>query len=157
MLTIIQAPTDQVPRDQIPAGACLCEFCTGKCCRYLALPIEEPTTWEDFDDLRWYLAHGNISVFVDGGTWYLTVFSTCNHLLPDNRCGIYEDRPRICRDYSTDDCEYDDYYTYEQIFEHDDQIWEYAEAILGPRTAPTPTLKHQSRRVGLRAMLPSRM
>ena len=27
----------------------------------------------------------------------------CPHLLPDNRCGVYEDRPKVCRDYSADE------------------------------------------------------
>ena len=26
----------------------------------------------------------------------------CEHLLADNRCGVYEDRPKICRDYAAD-------------------------------------------------------
>ncbi|RMF80705.1 MAG: YkgJ family cysteine cluster protein, partial [Planctomycetota bacterium] len=33
----------------------LCEHCTGFCCRYIALPIEEPETRQDYDDIRWYL------------------------------------------------------------------------------------------------------
>ena len=31
----------------------------------------------------------------------------CQHLLPDGRCNIYEDRPTICRSHSNDYCEYD--------------------------------------------------
>lgn len=27
----------------------------------------------------------------------------CPHLTPDNRCGIYEDRPKVCRDYGADE------------------------------------------------------
>lgn len=27
----------------------------------------------------------------------------CPHLLPNNRCGVYENRPRICRDYQPDE------------------------------------------------------
>lgn len=26
----------------------------------------------------------------------------CPHLLPSNRCAVYEDRPQICRDYQAD-------------------------------------------------------
>jgi uncharacterized protein len=26
----------------------------------------------------------------------------CEHLLPDNLCAVYEDRPKICRDYQAD-------------------------------------------------------
>lgn len=123
-------------RDELPANANLCEYCTGKCCRYIALPIETPTEWKDFDEIRWFLAHKDISVFVDGGSWYLMAHRDCNHLLPDNRCGIYYDRMQVCRNYTTAKCEYDDDYTYEKIFENDMQIWEYAEAILGPEKVP---------------------
>lgn len=127
-------------REDIPPGASLCEYCTGKCCQYIALPIETPNTWKDYDDLRWYLAHQDISVFVEVETWYLLVHRRCNHLMPDHRCGIYANRPQICRDYKTDGCEYDEGFLYDKLFEHDDQIWEYAEAILGPKAPPTPSL-----------------
>lgn len=61
------------------------------------------------------------------------VHTTCKHLLDDYRCGIYETRPQICREYSTDNCEYEDDWTYERYFETPEQIYEYAEAILPAR------------------------
>ena len=30
-------------------GSIHCEHCTGHCCNYLALPLDEPTTMRDFD------------------------------------------------------------------------------------------------------------
>lgn len=84
----------------------LCEHCVGYCCRYIALPIETPTTRQDFDDIRWYLLHEGVMVFVEDGEWYISMSTTCRHLQPDYRCGIYETRPKICRDYSTDNCDY---------------------------------------------------
>jgi Fe-S-cluster containining protein len=124
-------------RNNLPPGTSLCDHCTGKCCKYIALPIETPTSWKEFDDIRWYLAHEDISIFVEEKTWYLMVHKRCRHLELDNRCGIYETRPRICREYSTNSCEYEDEYTYDKIFETDQQIYEYAEAILGPYVLPT--------------------
>ena len=105
----------------------LCEHCTAKCCRYFALPIDTPTTTQDFDYIRWYLLHGRASVFVDNGDWYLLVHTVCKHLQEDYRCGIYYTRPQICREYSTKICEYEDEWTYEQYFETPEQIVEYAE------------------------------
>lgn len=137
------APTSQRPRrEDAPKDRVLCEFCSAKCCGYFALPIDTPKKWEDFDTMRWYLAHQDVSIFVDENVWYLMVHRPCNHLQPDNRCGVYDDRMQICRDYTTDNCEYDDDTTYEQVFETDDQLWEYAEALLGAknvrqRSAPT--------------------
>ena len=59
----------------------------------------------------------------------------CKHLQSDNRCGIYDTRPQICRDYSTDDCEYEDDWVYEQYLETAEQVDEYAEAVLPPQDA----------------------
>ena len=115
-------------------GESLCTYCTGKCCRYFALPIDTPASRGDFDHMRWYMMHGDVSIFVEDGTWYLMVHADCKHLLEDHRCGAYEDRPGICREYTTDDCEYDDDEScYDKLFETPEQIWEYAEAVLPPR------------------------
>jgi Fe-S-cluster containining protein len=123
-------------RDELKPGECLCDFCTGKCCQYFSLPIDEPTTWDDYDAIRWYLAHGQTIVYVHDGQWYLLVLSRCQYLLPDNRCAIYLNRPKICREYTTADCEYDDAWSFDKVFETPEQIWEYAEALLPPRRRP---------------------
>ena len=128
-----KAPKKKITtRAELPPGDSLCDHCTARCCRYFAFPISKPKTWEDFDHMRWYLVHGNSAIFVDEGTWYILVYSDCQHLLPDNRCGIYETRPQICREYTTDDCEFDNDTGYDQFFESADQILEYANAILPP-------------------------
>jgi Fe-S-cluster containining protein len=84
----------------------LCEHCTAACCRYIALPIETPTERSDFDDIRWYLLHENISVFVEDGDWYISMLTNCRHVQPDGRCAIYARRPGICRKYTTENCDY---------------------------------------------------
>ena len=94
------------------------------------MPIDEPTRSKDFDFIRWYLLHDRATVFVEDDSWYLLVHTVCEHLQADNRCGIYETRPQICRDYSTVGCEYEDDWTYERYFETADQVAEYAEAVL---------------------------
>lgn len=128
-------PQVAVKRLEVKPGEVLCTYCTGRCCRYFSLPIETPRTWNDFDNMRWYMMHGKVSIFVDQGTWYLVIHADCRHLLADNRCGVYDDRPSICRKYSTANCEYDNDFLYDRIFESPDQIWEYAEAVLPPRRA----------------------
>jgi Fe-S-cluster containining protein len=119
-------------REDVPQGEVLCAYCSAKCCRYFALPLETPTTWSDFDFIRWFLLHKDSSVFLEDDTWYLIVHTVCKHLQPDQRCGIYETRPQVCRDYSTENCEYDDDWVYDRYFETAEQIYEYAEALLGP-------------------------
>ncbi len=40
------------------------------------------------------------------------------------------DAPQICRDYSTDNCEYEDDWVYEKYFETPEQVEEYVDAVL---------------------------
>jgi len=122
-------------RADVPKDANLCEYCTAKCCHYFALPIEEPTDTRDFDFIRWYLLHDRATMFVDEGDWYLMVHTVCKHLQPDYRCGIYHTRPQICREYTTDNCEFEDDWVYDQYFETPEQIWEYAEVVAAPDAA----------------------
>ena len=117
-------------------GEVLCDFCTAKCCKYFALPIDRPRTRQDYDYIRWYLLHDRASVFVEDGTWFLLVHTECKHLQQDNRCGIYSTRPQICREYSTHDCEFDDGYTYDSYFEMPEQVEEYMAALFDEPTGP---------------------
>ena len=110
----------------------LCDKCSALCCRYIALPIDNPEDARDFDNIRWYLLHENIVVFIEKKQWYVGVFAKCKQLQEDNRCGIYLDRPRICRSYTTDNCDWHGgEYDYEQLFTSADQLREYAEKKLG--------------------------
>ncbi|MBL9163328.1 MAG: YkgJ family cysteine cluster protein [Planctomycetaceae bacterium] len=120
----------RINRENLPEGRHLCEYCTAKCCRYFALPMETPETFEEFEFIRWFLLHDRASVFQEEGDWYMLVHTTCKHLGHDNRCGIYETRPQICRDYTTDNCEYDDDWTYDFYLETPEQVWEYTEAVI---------------------------
>ena len=131
-------------REDLQPGEVLCSYCTAKCCRYFALPIDTPEKLKDYEYIRWYLLHGEATVFTEDDDWYLMVHTECKHLQADQRCGIYHTRPRICREYTTDECEYDDEWTYERYFETAEQVAEYAEAVLqrpskhGLRSEPPP-------------------
>ena len=71
-------------------GSILCEHCTAACCRYLAIPLDEPTTARDFDDIRWYLMHEDVSVFVEDGDWYIQFQTRCKNLGADNIWPTYD-------------------------------------------------------------------
>ena len=120
----------KIRREDLPPGECLCSYCTAKCCRYFALGLDKPEDHGDWEFIRWFLLHDAASVFMEDGTWYLLVQTRCQHLLADNRCGIYETRPTICREYSTENCEYEDEYLYERYLETGDQVAEYMEVVL---------------------------
>jgi len=104
-----------------------CVKCTGLCCRYFALPIETPEDKEDFDDIRWYLCHKDITVFVEDGDWYINMNNKCKHLSgKDYRCRIYDKRPNICRKYRHSDCDFvEGEYDYGLHFTDDKQMEEY--------------------------------
>ncbi len=130
MATTIEKPA----RESLAPDEVLCDHCSAKCCRYFALPIETPVDREDFDFIRWYVLHDLVTVFAEGDDWYIMVHTTCQHLQSDNLCGIYETRPQICRDYTTDNCEYEDDWTYDKYFETPEQVQEYADAVLQLKT-----------------------
>lgn len=112
-------------------GSILCEHCTGVCCKYVALPLDSPENKRDFDDIRWYLLHSGVTIFVEEGDWYLQFQAKCKQLMPDNRCSIYETRPKICREYSTKNCDYHGgEYEYDHLFTVPDEIDAFAAAFL---------------------------
>ena len=105
----------------------ICHKCTGLCCKYMALPIDTPKDRNDFDDIRWYLVHKGVSIFVEKKKWYICVDKKCKHLAgKDYRCKIYEKRPRICRGHKNVDCEFsENEYDYDLHFTNDKQMEEY--------------------------------
>jgi len=142
--TVKSSRPKKILREDLPPGENLCDHCTAKCCKYFALPIDTPANRQDFDFIRWYLLHDAATVFIEEDTWYLLVHTHCKHLDEQNRCGIYLTRPQICRDYTTDECEYEDDWVYDHYFETPEQIEEYVEATL-PRSrqgirSPRPQL-----------------
>ena len=111
----------------------ICDKCTGLCCRYFALPIEDPEDWDDYDDIRWYLSHENITVFLEDGDWYINIQNKCKHLSEkDYQCGIYDKRPNICRGYKTADCDFTgNEYDYELHFQNAEQMEAYMKIKFG--------------------------
>ncbi|MFC1504189.1 YkgJ family cysteine cluster protein [Spirochaetota bacterium] len=107
----------------------VCKACKAECCRHVALEIDEPTCKTDYDNIRWYLMHDEIKVFVDSeDEWHIEFPSTCKNLLDDYTCADYEKRPRICRDYpgSGDICEYEsDISPYKMVFNSASKFEEY--------------------------------
>ena len=112
----------------------LCDHCTAVCCHYVALPIDEPENKRDFDDIRWYLMHDGVIVFVEEGDWYVQFRTTCRNLRSDFKCGIYETRPQICREYKAQDCDYSgEDYSYDHLFTDPDALTEYGLEFLAKK------------------------
>ncbi len=82
-----------------------CHNCM-KCCNYVAVEIDEPETMKDYDEIIWYLYHGRVSVFVDWErAWFIKFDTPCDHLQPNGMCGVYQDRPEICKAFDWRECE----------------------------------------------------
>ncbi len=85
-----------------------CGFCPGtKCCTYITEALGALRAKADFEHLLWQVSHEGIEAYKDEDGWYLLINTRCTHLQVDGRCGIYEERPAICREYDNDWCEYD--------------------------------------------------
>jgi len=90
-------------RYELPAGN-PCEGCD-HCCRYMTIEIPKPRSKTDYDNIRWYILHRGVSVYVDWeGSWMVQFDTPCSWL-KDGRCTHYALRPEICRDYDPADCE----------------------------------------------------
>lgn len=81
-----------------------CDGCD-LCCRHIAVEIDTPETKKEFDNIKWFLLHRDVWVFIDNdGTWNLQMNTLCEKL-KDGRCSYYEKRPAICKNYSAGSCE----------------------------------------------------
>ncbi len=93
-------------RDNPEEMAKTCQLCRGKCCTYVAIEIDEPEDFDDFQNIRWYAAHKNVWVFMDDDEWYVAFDSPCEHLGEDFLCTTYENRPDVCRNHKFGECDY---------------------------------------------------
>ena len=86
-----------------------CSRCTNsKCCTYTTEAIgAAPRSKADFEHLLWQVSHQGVEIYKDADGWFLLFQGHCEHIQPDGACGIYTQRPQICRDYTNDWCELD--------------------------------------------------
>jgi len=90
--------------DQIPK----CDRCIKSiCCQYVTQQIDTPRKKSEFSQMLWQVSHRNVEFYKDSDGWFIMFLTPCEKILADGRCGIYEQRPDICRDYSNDYCEFD--------------------------------------------------
>ena len=132
--------------------AASCTSC-GLCCSYVAIEVDTPKTVKQATMMLWYVYHEGVSLYVNDDDWMVQFDTTCVHLQPDYRCGVYETRPHICREFSEQDCEVntgDDgktFYTANEFMEHLAETRPRVHAIVkksfsppaeGPRTRLAP-------------------
>ena len=60
-----------------------------KCCRYVALEIDTPEDREDIDQIRWFLVHKNVWIFIDhDDSWNIQFNTPCENLDEEGNCSI---------------------------------------------------------------------
>lgn len=75
----------------------------------MSVEINPPNSLRRVSDMLWYLYHENVALFRDGsGDWSVVFETRCRNLKDDLRCGVYEERPIICRDFDDTSCEVND-------------------------------------------------
>jgi Fe-S-cluster containining protein len=83
----------------------LCKACNAACCRYIAIEIDEPEDEQDIENIRWYLVHKNVVVYIDDeDRWILEFHTDCKMLDENNRCTYHSKRPIICKEHMPDVC-----------------------------------------------------
>jgi len=86
-----------------------CDLCTSSlCCTYVTEELLTPRSKSDFNHLLWQVSHDNVEIYKDEDSWTLMFKTMCSNLEIDGRCGIYDIRPDICKEYTNDYCEYDE-------------------------------------------------
>jgi len=107
-----------------------CENCKGDCCRYVAIEIDTPESLKDFEDIKWYVMHKNVQVYIEeDGTWNIEFLTPCEHLDENNLCIAYEKRPEICRKYMHDECTFHNEYNEIFSFKTLEDVERYIEKI----------------------------
>ena len=77
-----------------------------RCCTYVAVGINAPTTPKLATEVLWHLYHQGVSVCRDeAGEWYVQFEARCRNLGEGNLCSVYLNRPHICRAYDDQACE----------------------------------------------------
>ncbi len=77
-----------------------------RCCTYVAVGINAPTTPKLATEILWHLYHQGVTVCRDdAGEWYVQFEARCKNLGPGNMCEVYLNRPHICRAYDDQTCE----------------------------------------------------
>lgn len=93
-----------------------CLVCLADCCKEVAVAINPPKSKADWDEIKWLVAHKNVSVYKDfENDWLVEFVTPCEKLNEQNRCTIYKKRPSICKDHSFENCIKTDPHNYSKI------------------------------------------
>lgn len=82
-----------------------CSDCAQQCCKSVIVEIDKPTTLEDWDNIRWKVAHKNVWVIKDfEDDWCIEFFTDCKYLAESGKCEIHHQKPQICTEHDPEEC-----------------------------------------------------
>jgi hypothetical protein len=82
-----------------------CDLCgEAACCRYVVLQVSP--AYQEREVSRWIELHGIKLVERNGALW--AYIPTPCSALEDGRCSVYENRPKVCRDWPNSQADVDD-------------------------------------------------
>jgi hypothetical protein len=77
-----------------------------RCCTYVAIEVDAPTSPWQYDQYIWLLYHRNVWMYLDRGNhWYVQFETVCNKLSPQGHCTVHGRHPVLCKDYDPRSCE----------------------------------------------------
>jgi len=80
----------------------VCKKC-GKCCRVMFIWLAGKP--KDKDWVRWANLHKGIKIIKNREDWAMRIEARCSKL-KNNRCSIYKNRPKLCKDYKCWDSDF---------------------------------------------------
>jgi hypothetical protein len=82
-----------------------CFECNQECCKSVIVEIDKPETHEDWEDVKWQVAHHNVRVLLDNeDDWCIEFLTECDMMDENGKCKIYNRRPIMCRNHHPDTC-----------------------------------------------------
>ena len=104
-----------------------CNECDAECCRYITLDYATPKDSEDWDEVKWMLLHKGVMVYLDNdGDWQVEIRTPCKYIDEKTfKCNNYRDRPEVCKDHGTHECELNEGDFAQVIFKKSEDVDEY--------------------------------
>lgn len=82
-----------------------CFECNQECCDNVIVEIDKPETLEDWEEVKWQVAHKNVRIILDNcNDWCIEFLTKCKYKGEDGRCTIYKDRPKKCSKHDPEAC-----------------------------------------------------
>ncbi len=107
-----------------------CENCNADCCRYIAMEIDVPENLDDFENIKWYVCHKDVRIYVEEDySWNLEFITPCKWLSEGNCCTNYSRRPEICKEYNYDECTFHNNYKEKYSFESIEDVEKYIKNV----------------------------